>query len=66
LNPRTPIVQPVAQRYADGAITALAFNADKSQMMWGIILRYYYIICMERTGKTVKLVNVNGGVSAKN
>jgi hypothetical protein len=25
-NPRTPIVQPVAQRYTDGAITALNVN----------------------------------------
>jgi hypothetical protein len=30
-NPRTPIVQPVAQRYTDWAITALEFHAHTKQ-----------------------------------
>jgi hypothetical protein len=32
-NPRTPIVQPVAQRYTDRAITALTATAGASMMM---------------------------------
>jgi hypothetical protein len=29
-NPRTPIIQPVAQRYADWAITALTLNVTEN------------------------------------
>jgi hypothetical protein len=32
-NPRTPIVQPVAQRYTDWAIMALKYNNQPTNLM---------------------------------
>jgi hypothetical protein len=36
-NPRTPIVQPIAQRYVDWAITALYKKHRLTKITWGII-----------------------------
>jgi hypothetical protein len=50
LNPRTPIVQPVAQRYTDSAITALHVSSQEPK--WGVsknrVLRKIFVYRKQR------------------
>jgi hypothetical protein len=61
-NPRTPIVQPVAQRYADWAITALLENRNKRK--YGFWYRHYdsnLTRCCRQVAAVSSCVNCSAG-----